>query len=161
MRKIILIIFSFIVWLGLTWTLEWQNLVVGGVVAITVGLIFGNLFVNEPAKVFQFSRWLWFVMYIPVFFWEMVKSNFDVAYRVLHPKMPISPGIVKVRTNLQSEMGKVFLANSITLTPGTFTIDLKDEFLYIHWINVRYKDIDKATQNIVSKFEKYLIKIFD
>jgi multicomponent Na+:H+ antiporter subunit E len=91
----------------------------------------------------------------------MAKANFDVAYRVLHPKMPIAPGIVKVKTKLKSEMGKVFLANSITLTPGTFTIDLKDEFLYIHWIYVRYKDVDKATQNIVSLFEKYLIKIFD
>jgi multicomponent Na+:H+ antiporter subunit E len=160
-RKVILILFSFGIWLLLTWTLNWQHLVAGGVVAVMVGFIFGNLFVKAPAKVFQFSRWFWFVMYIPVFFWEMTKSNFDVAYRVLHPKMPISPGIVKVRTNLKSDMGKVFLANSITLTPGTFTIDLKDEFLYIHWIYVRYKDIDKATQNIVSKFEKYLIKIFD
>ena len=161
MRKIILILFSYIVWLGLTCTLNWQSLVVGGGVAITVGLMFGNLFVKAPAKVFQFSRWFWFIAYIPVFLWEMAKANFDVAYRVLHPKMPIAPGIVKVKTKLKSEMGKVFLANSITLTPGTFTIDLKDEFLYIHWIYVRYKDVDKATQNIVSLFEKYLIKIFD
>ena len=161
MRKILLILFSFAVWLFLTWTLNWQSLVVGGVVSITVGLIFGNLFASAPAKVFQFQRWFWFIMYIPVFVWEMAKANFDVAYRVLHPKMPIKPGIVKVKTKLKSEMGKVFLANSITLTPGTFTIDLKDDFLYIHWINVRYKDIEKATQEIVGRFEKYLVKIFD
>jgi multicomponent Na+:H+ antiporter subunit E len=160
-RKILLILFSFAVWLFLTWTLNWQNLVVGGVVSVTVGLIFGNLFANAPAKVFQFQRWFWFIMYIPVFVWEMTKANFDVAYRVLHPKMPIKPGIVKVKTKLKSEMGKVFLANSITLTPGTFTIDLKDDFLYIHWINVRYKDVEKATQEIVGRFEKYLVKIFD
>ena len=67
----------------------------------------------------------------------------------------------KVKTKIKSEMGKVILANSITLTPGTFTIDLKDEYLYIHWINVRYKDIEKATQEIVGRFEKFLIKIFD
>ena len=161
MRKILLILFSFAVWLFLTWTLNWQSLVVGGVVSITVGLIFGNLFASAPAKVFQFQRWFWFIMYIPVFVWEMAKANFDVAYRVLHPKMPIKPGIVKVKTKLKSEMGKLFLANSITLTPGTFTIDLKDDFLYIHWINVRYKDIEKATQEIVGRFEKYLVKIFD
>lgn len=148
-------------WLFLTWTLNWQNLVVGGVVSITVGLLFGNLFAKAPAKVFQFQRWFWFIMYIPVFVWEMTKANFDVAYRVLHPKMPIKPGIVKVKTKLKSEMGKAFLANSITLTPGTFTVDLKDEYLYIHWINVLYRDVDKATQNIVGRFEKFLLKIFD
>ena len=160
-RKIVLILFTFAIWLLLTWTTNWQNLVVGGLVSLITGLIFGNLFVEAPLKVFQFQRWFWFLAYIPVFVWELTKANFDVAYRVLHPKMPITPGIVKVKTKLKSEMGKVFLANSITLTPGTFTIDLKDEYLYIHWINVRYKDIDKATKEIVGRFEKYLIKIFD
>ena len=161
MRRIILIVFSFIVWLLLTWTLNWQNLVAGGFVAIVVGLVFGNLFVDELIKVFQPQRWFWELVYIPIFTWEMAKANFDVAYRVLHPKLPITPGIVKVKTKLKTEMGKVFLANSITLTPGTFTVDLKDEFLYIHWINVRYRDIEEATQDIVGRFEKYLIKIFD
>ena len=161
MRRIILTLFSFIVWLGLTWTLNWQNLVVGGVVSITVGLLFGPLFVNAPAKVFQFHRWFWFIVYIPVFVWEMAKANFDVAYRVLHPKMPIKPGIVKVKTKLKSEMGKAFLANSITLTPGTFTVDIKNEYLYIHWINVRYTDIEEATKDIVGRFEPLLLKIFD
>jgi len=160
-RRIVLILFSFVLWLFLTWTFYWQNFVVGAVVAITVGLIFGNLFVKVPNKVFQLRRWFWFIVYIPVFFWEMAKANFDVAYRVLHPKMPINPGIVKVRTKIKTDMGKVFLANSITLTPGTFTVDLKDEYLYIHCINVRYTDIEQASTDIVSRFEKLLLKIFD
>jgi len=160
-RKILLILFSFAVWLLLTWTLNLQNLIVGGIASVVVGLIFGNIFVEEPIKVFQLQRWFWFLLYTPVFMWELTKANLDVAYRVLHPKMPISPGIVKVKTKIKSEMGRVFLANSITLTPGTFTIDMKDEYLYIHWINVRYQDVDEATQDIVGRFEKYLIKIFD
>lgn len=161
MRKLILMLFSFAVWLLLTWTLRWENLVTGGVVSLVVGLVFGNLFNDDPLKVLQPQRWFWALVYIPIFVWEMAKANFDVAYRVIHPKMPITPGIVKVKTKLKTEMGKVFLANSITLTPGTFTVDLKDEFLYIHWINVRYRDIEEATQDIVGRFEKYLIKIFD
>ena len=132
MRKVVLILFSFGLWLFLTWTLGWQHLIVGGVVAIMVGLLFGNLFVHEPAKVFQFRRWFWVLIYIPRFFWEMTKANFDVAYRVLHPKMPINPGIVKVKTKLQSEMGKTFLANSITLTPGTFTLRIADDEFLVH-----------------------------
>ena len=68
---------------------------------------------------------------------------------------------LKVKTRLKSDMGKTFLANSITLTPGTFTIDLKNEFLYIHCINVKHTDVQKATEDIVSRFEPLLIKIFD
>ena len=161
MRKIILILFSFGIWLLLTWTFYWQNLVVGGLVALCVGFVFGNRFVEKPFHVFQINRWFWFILYIPVFFWEMAKANFDVAFRVLHPKRPINPGIVKIKTNIKSEMGKTFLANSITLTPGTFTVDIKDEFLYIHWINVKTTDIEEASRTIAGRFETFLIKIFD
>ena len=161
MRKILLAVFSFAIWLLLTWTVNWQSLLVGGIVSLLVGLLFGNLFVEKPGRVLQPKRWFWFLVYIPVFFWEMAKANFDVAFRVIHPKMPINPGIVKIKTNIQSEMGKTILANSITLTPGTFTVDLKDQYLYIHWINVRTEDINEASEKIAGRFENLLIKIFD
>ena len=161
MKKILLICFSFIIWLGFTCTFNLQNIIAGGVASIVVGLLFGNLFMEKPSKIFQIKRWFWFLVYIPVFLWEMAKANFDVAYRVVHPKRPIDPGIIKVKTKLKSEMGKVFLANSITLTPGTFTVDLKDEYLYIHCIKVKFTDVDKATEDIVRRFEPLLSKIFD
>ena len=85
----------------------------------------------------------------------------DVAYRVLHPKMPIKPGIVKVKTKLKTDIAKTFLANSITMTPGTLSVDIKDEFLYIHWIYVRDEGMEKATEIIVDKFEKHLKRIFE
>ena len=135
MKKIILILFSFIVWLLLTWNFNSQNLIIGGVVSVAVGLIFGSLFVSDAGKVFQPQRWFWFLIYIPKFLWEMTKANIDVAIRVLSV-LPIKPGIVKVKTKIKSEMGIVFLANSITLTPGTLTVDLKGQYLYIHWIYV-------------------------
>lgn len=157
-----LILFCFIVWLLLTWTLNWQHLLIGGIVAVLTGIAFGFLFKNDSLKILNIVRWFWAIVYIPVFVWEMAKANVDVASRVIFGKLrPIKPGIVKVKTRLKSEMGKVFLANSITLTPGTLTVDLKDEYLYIHWIYVRHKDMEKATQNIVSRFESFLIKIFD
>ena len=112
MKKVILIIFSFILWLLLTWNWSVQNFIAGFAVALAIGLIFGQLFCTDPKKVFQVQRWFWMLVYIPVFTWEMAKANFDVAYRVIHPKRPIDPGIVKVKTKLQSEMGRTFLANS-------------------------------------------------
>ncbi|MEA1973527.1 MAG: Na+/H+ antiporter subunit E, partial [Candidatus Cloacimonadota bacterium] len=95
-----------------------------------------------------------------VFLWELLLANFDVAKRIISPKLPINPGIVKVKTKLKSPIGRTFLANSITLTPGTLTVEMKDEYFYIHWIDVTNDDIDGATRAIVSSFEKYLEVIF-
>jgi multicomponent Na+:H+ antiporter subunit E len=75
---------------------------------------------------------------------------------VLSPALPLNPGIVKVRTRLKSRMGRLLLANSITLTPGTLTVDIDGEWLYIHWVTVASADIEAATAAIVSGFEGYL-----
>jgi multicomponent Na+:H+ antiporter subunit E len=91
----------------------------------------------------------------------MIKSNLDVAKRVVDPKLPINPGIVKVKTKLKSDIAKLALANSITLTPGTLTIDVSGQYFYIHWIDVKDTDVQKASEDIVAGFEKYLEVIFD
>jgi multicomponent Na+:H+ antiporter subunit E len=106
------------------------------------------------------KKLLFIVIYCLVFLKAVVQSNLDVALRVLKPKMPINPGIVKVKTKLKSKMGRLALANSITLTPGTITVDIYDDELYIHWINITSADVDDATQKIVTQFEKYLEVIF-
>ena len=161
MRRIILFIVALILWLVLTWTLNWQHILVGCIVAFLVASLFGNTFIQQPNKLFQINRWYWFILYIPLFIWECIKANVDVAYRVLHPKMPIKPGIVKVKTSLKSDIAKTFLANSITMTPGTLTIDIDGEYLYIHWIYVRTEEIQEASGKIVERFERLLAKIFD
>lgn len=161
MKRIVLFIGAFILWLLLTWTLSWQHLVAGVAVAFFVALFFGNMFVQEPRKYLQLRRYLWFIYYVPIFLWECLKANLDVAYRVIHPKMPIKPGIVKVRTNLKTDTAKTFLANSITLTPGTLSVDIEDQYLYIHWINVKSTDLEEASRAIAGRFEKILAKIFD
>lgn len=161
MKRIVLFIVSFIFWVLLTWTSDRQHLLVGVIVAFLVAVIFGNIFVKEPKKCFQIGRYLWLCYYIPVFLWECIKANFDVAYLVLHPKMPIHPGIVKIKTNLKTEIAKTFLANSITMTPGTLSVDIEDEYLYIHWINVKSTETKEATKLISERFEIILAKIFD
>lgn len=161
MRRIILFIVAFVLWLLISWTLNWQHLVVGIALAMLVAVLFGNIFVEEYRKCFHIKRWFWFCCYLPLFLWECLKANIDVAYRVLHPKMPIKPGIVKVRTTLTTDIAKTFLANSITMTPGTLSVDIKGENLYIHWINVRSTDLEEATRFIVSRFEKLLKRIFE
>ena len=70
---------------------------------------------------------------------------------------------MKIRTSLKSDTGLTFLANSITLTPGTMTVDIDRDrgILYIHWINVRHMDIERATQDIAGKFEPILRRVFE
>ncbi|MDD5675372.1 MAG: Na+/H+ antiporter subunit E, partial [Chitinivibrionales bacterium] len=80
----------------------------------------------------------------------------------LHPAMPIKPGVVKVKTTLTTATGIAVLANSITLTPGTHTIDVTpDGYLYVHWINVKTHDRDLATALIVGRFEWIIKRIFE
>ena len=67
---------------------------------------------------------------------------------------------VEVKTKLKSRIGRIFLANSITLTPGTLTVETKDDAYYIHWIDVTSETVEESTREIVSKFEKYLEVFF-
>jgi len=148
-----------IFWLLLT-GLDIQEVIAGLIVSLLITIFLAKKFtVFEDVKI-SFRTIYYGILYIFVFIIELIKSNFDVAFRVLHPKLPINPGIVKVKTTLKSRLGRIILANSITLTPGTLTVEIKDEFFYIHWIDVAEKDIDKATEIIVKKFEKYLEVIF-
>ena len=103
------------------------------------------------------------LLYVPSFLYYCMKANLDVAYRVLHPDVPIRPGIVKVRTSLKSDTALTFLANSITLTPGTLSVDVDKEngILYVHWIEVKDKDIEKATGLVAERFERILKRIFE
>ncbi|MGA1793965.1 MAG: Na+/H+ antiporter subunit E [Thermoplasmatota archaeon] len=130
-----------------------QELIAGGLIAIAVGIFLSGI-LPEAGGANPIVRLLKFPIYLLVLFKEMVKANLDVAYRVLHPKMPIKPGIVEVRPGIESEMGKLVLANSITLTPGTLSMDYIDDKLYIHWINVKddpaesMKPLDKTVKEV-------------
>jgi multicomponent Na+:H+ antiporter subunit E len=100
------------------------------------------------------------IYYLIVFTWELIKSNLDVARRVLTPSLPINPGIVKFKTKLTTDYSKMVLANSITLTPGTLSIDIVDDTFYVHWIDVKTTDPEEAFVEIAETFEKILLKIF-
>ena len=108
------------------------------------------------------SRLLWGVAYVLVLAWEVLRANLDVAYRVLHPDLPIRPGIVRVRTTLRTDAARTALANSITLTPGTLTVDLtNDGTMFVHWIDVTTEEAEEARRRIVVRFERILARILE
>jgi multicomponent Na+:H+ antiporter subunit E len=151
----------------LTWPivdgqLDWQVVIAGVIAAAIVSLLFHEILPKEHHVFISPVRIFWFLLYIPVFFYYVMIANLDVVYRALHPKMPIKPGIVKIKTKLKTESGITALANSITLTPGTLTVDLTDDgYMYIHWINVKSDDVEQASKDIAHKFEWFLEKIFE
>ena len=162
MKFIVSTILLFVVWLGFTVSLDPEELITGLTVAIIVSLISKNSIAGEnPSKWFSPKRWLYAIAYIPYFLKELTMANLDVAYRVISPKLPINPGIVTVKPKLKPPMARLVLANSITLTPGTITVDIHEDEYYIHWINVTDTDIKKTTEDIVAGFEKYLEVIFE
>ena len=106
-------------------------------------------------------RLFWDLVYVPVLLFYIVRSNLDVAYRVIHPKLPIRPGITRARTTLASIPGRALLANSVTLTPGTMAFDLVDYILYVHRIYVPEVDPDGATERELAPFENLIRRIFE
>jgi multicomponent Na+:H+ antiporter subunit E len=148
-------------WLVLTLTVYSPSVFIGITVAMLGVLIFVRYFPYQPFKLLHPRRLFWLLVYIPVFGWYCLKANLDVAYRVIHPERPLKPGIVKIKTKLKTNLARTFLANSITMTPGTMSVDIDDDILYIHWIWVRDLDLEKATHSIAGPFEKYLMRIFE
>ena len=161
MKRFLHFLILLIIWLMLTWSLKWEEVAVGIVIALIAELMLGDIFPSGAVKIFYPHRLFWLIVYTVEFIGFVIKANFDVAYRVLNIYLPIRPGIVKVRTKLKTDMARTFLANSITLTPGTLTVDCVDDHLYIHWINIVSEDPEEETQIIVRKFERLLERIFE
>ena len=152
---------AFILWLALTSSFSVPEVITGLAVALVVSAIGARIYSKLGLPALTPRRAFFSIVYVAVLFWEVIRANLDVAYRVLHPRMPINPGIVIIRTSLKSSIARLVLANSITLTPGTFTLDVSGDRLLIHWIDVKAKDVERATAIVGGRFERVLRKIFD
>lgn len=151
----------FALWLLLTGSLDAQELVVGAAVAlVTAAAVGGAVRSLTTCERPLLKRGVYAAAYVPYLLWQIVLANIDVARRVVSPALPISPGVVRVRTRLTSPLGRLFLTSSITLTPGTLTVETDGPDLFIHWIDVRAEGIEDASKKIVGGFERYLEVIF-
>ncbi|MGI9335448.1 MAG: Na+/H+ antiporter subunit E [Gammaproteobacteria bacterium] len=167
--RLVLFAAAFVFWLLLAWPvapsdgrLLWGDIAAGVIAAAVVALVMRDLVTREFGRLFEPARYLWAAVYVVVLGYYVVKANLDVAYRVLHPAMPIRPGIVKVRSQLRTHSGLTALANSITLTPGTLTVDMtQDGLFYVHWINVATIEEEEAARQILGRFEWFIRKIFE
>ncbi len=136
-----------------------QSLVIGACVSTFAGWFSSRFFINNsPWYLWNPARLLRLFAYFPIFFVELVKANMDVARRALSPKPKLNPGIVKVPVDVKSDYGMALVADSITLTPGTVTMDITEQdeqtYYYIHWIDVASEDPVEAGDMIKGIFER-------
>ena len=72
------------------------------------------------------------IMYVPWLLLAILRSNVDVALRILNPRLPVSPTLIRARATQKTALGKVIYANSITLTPGTVSVDVENDLVLVH-----------------------------
>lgn len=137
-----------------------EELLVGVVVSAGLSLILTKYVDYKIDYKLPYRLLVFIFVYLPVFIWQLVLANFDVARRVLSPKIPLNPGFVKVDTELKGEFAKLTLANSITLTPGTLSIDVDEQSIYVHTVDVKGKTKEENKKNISGTFERILGVIF-
>jgi len=144
-------------WIALTGSLSPQELVAGVIVAALVTLLAQRqLALLDAVRVSPALPWH-VARFLGVFLWALVKANLDMARRILSPRLPVDPAMVEVQTGLRSTLGRLLLANSITLTPGTLTVDVLEDRLRVHWIDVTPgQDLASATEAIASRFERHI-----
>ncbi len=142
-----------------------QVLGAGVLVCALVALFSARFFVHKKAfHLLNPSKLLNFIGYCLVIFpIELAKANIAMLKYAFSPSK-IKPGIVKVPVDLESEYAQAMLANSITLTPGTITLDMVEEkgklYYYIHWINVAETEPAKAGDAIKGTMEKWIRRIW-
>ena len=153
MRLIFWTILLFGMWLILTANFQISNILVGLGVSFSISLLYLKLFSH---KEFEFISPVWFSVYLYILMKNIIISNIEISKRILSPDMELNPAIVCVKTKLTSDWKKLLLANSITLTPGTLTLDVKDDLLYIHTIECR--NIENK-HDILKEFEDIIAKI--
>ena len=148
---------ALVFWLLLVGSVSQQELVAGLLVAAAVAAlnadrapILADLRITPLAP-------LSLLFYLGTLLVALLRANLDLGRRVLTPSLPIRPAMVRIRTSLRSDLGRLVLANSITLTPGTLSVDVEEDVLTVHWIDCPPgSDRDAATQAIAAGFERHL-----
>jgi len=137
-------------------------LITSGVVAsLITAYLSHDIFVGKADLKTETGRVFKFIVYIPWLLWEIILANVEIAYLVLSPKPLVDPQIVRFKNDLKTDLGIVTLAHSITLTPGTVTVDANREEFVIHaiWQKSAEGIISGEMQRKVKKIEGEVMKI--
>ena len=137
MSQVVTFLLMFVFWIALSGFFDAFHIVSGIVYSAIVAWLSHDLLVPSGTDLrVEAGRVFRFLLYLPWLLKEILLANLSVAYRVLHPKLPIDPKLIEVKTDLKTDLGLVTFAHSVTLTPGTVTIAArKDGSFLIHAIS--------------------------
>lgn len=120
-------------WLLISASFDWQHILVGAIIAFSLTFIWSEtLFTKKGATGFSLKQIIQLFLYLACLILEIIKANFIVAYQVIHPKLPISPGFVSYKLDLNQDLSKTLFLNSITLTPGTIMVNCQGDQVIVH-----------------------------
>ena len=144
MRFVLTALIMFAFWIFLSGKFSFILLLSGVISSLLVSYMSNDLLIGNGDIKLGFIRTIRFIRFLPWLLWQIVLANIDLAIRTLHPKMPINPMLINFKNNLKTDLGMVIMANSITLTPGTVTIDVNENEFLVHVIS------EKAAQSLIS-----------
>jgi multicomponent Na+:H+ antiporter subunit E len=158
MRTLTLNIFLAFIWILLTGEFTPENLAVGAALGYVLLLAFRPVF-NPNTSYFKKVRQV--VYFFGYFFWQLLLANLRVAWEVITPDLHATPGIIAIDLDLNSDIEITILANLITLTPGTLSLDISSDrrTLYVHGMYV--KDAESFRRSIKQGFEKRVQELFE
>ena len=147
----------YLLWLLLTASVAFDELFSGFIIALIISWLSApKLAILNGLRIYPGMFWA-LIKYLAYFFQALIKANLDLAKRVVSKKINIQPQMVEIETTMQSNLGKLFLANSISLTPGTLSVDVIGNRILVHWIDCPDDSVIQSnTRAIVDKFEVYL-----
>jgi multicomponent Na+:H+ antiporter subunit E len=150
-------LFLALVWIGMTGEFTGINFLVGFALGLLI-LFFARRVIGTPnylAKIVQVLELMVFVI------WELILANLRVAYDVLTPGYGMRPGVVGVPLDARTDAEITLLANLITLTPGTLSLDVSSDrrVLYIHVMYIDDGDLEEVRRKIKSGFERRVLEV--
>lgn len=141
MKSVITFVILIFFWFALSGQFDAVGVVSGIFYCALVAVISSNLIFRRKENLrHAFTKIHKFIVYAILYLKDIALANIDVAYRVLHPRMPINPKIIEYQSTLQSDFALTALANSITITPGTVTVDIINGRLIVHTIDESLAD---------------------
>lgn len=158
--SILIFVLTMAFWLLISTSVHWQHLLIGSIFCLILVLFWGHLQIAETKTQFTVKQVFLLIRYFIMLVIEVIKANIAVAIIVLSPKLNISPGIILTHCDLKRTLLRVLFVNSITLTPGTITLELEDNLLIVHAITedmaegVLDWDLNKRLLEMEALYEK-------
>jgi len=149
-----------VIWFAANSSLAIPSIVTGVLISAALAFVFVRHFPAWSDIRFSPARLFHFIRYTGVFCTEMVRANLNMLRYVYAPHIRINPRIVRIKTRLKTPVGRLALANSIALTPGSLVVDLDGDTLTVHCLDMQTANPEEAARLIAGPFEADLEKTF-